>query len=88
MPAPPAPNTYTPQDRDTLQQRSANATEEHIVLATDLVVGKLAAHQVPYALMGGFSLRIRGSERLTLDADLAVGGTMLALRTALSGDSR
>lgn len=51
-------------------------------------MGKLAAGGVPYALMGGFSLRMRGSARLTRDADLAVGGTMLALKTALSGDSR
>ncbi|KAK3898708.1 hypothetical protein C8A05DRAFT_47053 [Staphylotrichum tortipilum] len=88
IPAPPPANTYTPQDRDTLQHKSADATEEHLVLATDLVVGKLAANRVPYALMGGFSLRIRGSARLTLDADLAVGGTMLALKTAISGDPR
>ncbi len=87
-PPPPPANTYTPEQRDALQRDSANATEEHLVLATDLAVEKLAADGIPYALMGGFSLRMRGSARQTLDVDLVVGGTMLALKTAMSGDSR
>ncbi|AEO66318.1 uncharacterized protein THITE_110755 [Thermothielavioides terrestris NRRL 8126] len=86
--APPPANTYTPQSRDSLQAASTHASEHHLVFAMDYIVEKLRAHGVPYALMGGFSLRLRGNPRQTVDVDLAVGGNMLQLRTALAGDPR
>jgi hypothetical protein len=50
------------------------------------MVQLLGNHDIPYAIMGGFSLRIRGSPRLTVDVDLAVGATMQQLRAALASD--
>jgi hypothetical protein len=68
--------------------QSHEATEDHIVDAADHIIQVLGSHHISYAIMGGFSLRIRGSERRTFDVDLAVGGNMLQLRTAFTADSR
>jgi hypothetical protein len=69
-----------------LDRRSRRALGDHLVYAADHTVQLLGNHDIPYAIMGGFSLRIRGSPRLTVDVDLAVGATMQQLRAALASD--
>lgn len=80
--------TYTHAQLESYVNQSHEATEDHIVDAADHIIQVLGSHHISYAIMGGFSLRIRGSERRTFDVDLAVGGNMLQLRTAFTADSR
>jgi len=83
-----AAKPYRPQELQRLNMQSEAATDDHLLDATDHVVQRLVAHGIPYAIMGGFSLRLRGCPRLTVDVDFAVEANMLQLRTALAGDSR
>jgi hypothetical protein len=80
--------TYTPQEMENYEKLSRKATEDHMVDAADHIVQVLERNGINYAIMGGFSLRIRGSNRDTFDVDLAVGANMLELRTALAADPR
>ncbi len=81
-------NSYKRGELSELDEDSKGATDYHLVDAADHVVQILDAHGIPYAIMGGFSLRLRGSPRVTFDLDLAVAASMLQLRTAFAGDSR
>jgi hypothetical protein len=46
------------------------------------------ANGIPYAFMGGFALKLRGSTRDTYDVDVAVGCTMQRLIEVLSAQPR
>lgn len=52
------------------------ALEAHLLAAADYVTEVLVRNQVSYALMGGLSLRLRGSSRGTHDVDIVVGCDM------------
>ncbi len=43
---------------------------------------------IPVAIMGGYSIILRGSPRSTHDVDIAIGATMAAVRQALVGEQR
>ena len=81
-------NTYNPGQLMNLVQRSRSASENHLFSAADYVVRVLTSNQITYAIMGGFSLRLRGSTRPTYDIDIAVGGTMLTLMQVVSAQTR
>jgi hypothetical protein len=80
------PGTYTHDQMVALQDYcKQNAKDDHLKLAAALVTKFLASAGIPYAIMGGFSLRIRGSPRQTYDVDLACGCNMAQLMSALKG---
>lgn len=43
---------------------------------------------ITVAIMGGYSVILRGSPRSTHDVDIAIGATMAAVRQALVGEQR
>lgn len=45
-------------------------------------------NNVPYAFMGGFAMRLRGSERCTQDIDVCVRISMLAVWRVVEGERR
>ena len=59
-----------------LKQNADTALEVHLLAAADYITEVLVQNQVSYALMGGLSLRLRGSTRGTQDVDIAVGCNM------------
>lgn len=59
-----------------------------LVAAADLVSQVFQANSIPYAFMGGFALKLRGSTRDTHDIDVAVECTMQRLIEVLSGQPR
>jgi hypothetical protein len=81
-------STYNADQLSKLEEDSQLASDVHIVYAADHVVQVLNDNNIPYAIMGGFSLRLRGNPRNTFDVDLAVGTNMLKLRTVFASDPR
>ena len=69
-------NTYEPYEMANLKQNADTALEVHLLAAADYITEVLVQNQVSYALMGGLSLRLRGSTRGTQDVDIAVGCNM------------
>jgi hypothetical protein len=46
------------------------------------------AEFIPFAFMGGYSLKLRGNKRDTCDVDIAFGGTMEQLIRCIVGQPR
>ncbi|KAE9363251.1 hypothetical protein N431DRAFT_450043 [Stipitochalara longipes BDJ] len=82
------PGTYTPQQHSQLTAESHNAGPENLTAATDYVTQIFRANGIPYALMGGFALKLRGNTRNTYDVDLAVGCDMSQLIAVLASQNR
>lgn len=64
-----------------LQEASASATENDLYAATDILLAILSTKfsvtlaNVPYAIMGGLAIKLRGKpDRFTHDVDMAIGG--------------
>ncbi|KAF2691387.1 hypothetical protein K458DRAFT_353109 [Lentithecium fluviatile CBS 122367] len=65
-----------------------HAANGQLIAAADFVSQVFRANNIPFALMGGFALKLRGSNRDTHDVDVAVGCTMQRLIEVLSAQSR
>ena len=82
------PGTYTHEQLGALLRPASRADLQQLVSAADFMSRVFQANEVPYAFMGGFALRLRGSDRETRDVDIAVGCTMLRLIEVLSAHTR
>jgi len=92
--APPLPQaqqpagTYTYQETANLTAQSQSAGPNHLTAAADYITQLFQTEGIPHALMGGFSLQLRGSPRNTFDVDIAVGCDMGQLIAVLSSQDR
>lgn len=76
-------------DRFTeLYSQSRRAEEDHLSLATKFLMGLFEQYEVPYGILGGWALRLRGSQRVTLDIDVAVSTTMGIIKDMLNLEER
>jgi len=82
------PGTYTHEQQQALGEAANRAAETHLFAAADFMSRLFEANRVPYAFMGGFALKLRGSSRDTKDVDIAVGCTMRLLIDVLSAQPR
>ncbi|KAJ4402999.1 hypothetical protein N0V85_005189 [Neurospora sp. IMI 360204] len=57
---------------DILNSSSKGATTSQLVAALDIVTDVLDKENIPYAIMGGFSLQLRGMQGVRQNVDLAV----------------
>ena len=78
---------------DTMQQQAyqaqAQAAETRSLRAAALYLSNhFRARHITIAIMGGFSVVLRGSIRRTHDIDIAVASSMGAVRQALQGEDR
>ncbi|KAH7395256.1 hypothetical protein DE146DRAFT_659654 [Phaeosphaeria sp. MPI-PUGE-AT-0046c] len=78
------PGTYTPEQMCTLTIAANRAVTSQLLAAAELMAQVFQANDIPYALMGGFALKLRGSTRDTYDVDVAVDCTMQRLIEVLS----
>ncbi|KAK2797857.1 hypothetical protein FQN50_009062 [Emmonsiellopsis sp. PD_5] len=79
-----AGGTYTVEQLHSYMRISESAGTNHLVSAAEYIVQVFRTNNIPVAIMGGFSLLLRGSPRETQDVDIAVGCTMLQLLQVLS----
>lgn len=81
---------YTLDQLDELEEMNEeNVTPEHLALAMDHVVRLLEVSNIPYAVMGGMHMIIRGyDERSTTDVDIAVQSNARDILQALASDRR
>ncbi|WEW60957.1 hypothetical protein PRK78_006445 [Emydomyces testavorans] len=79
---------YNWEEGLSLARESSRAELIQLVAAADHVACVLQGSTISFALMGGFSLWLRGSRRDTHDVDIAVGCNMLQLREVLSAQQR
>lgn len=86
QPQPADAGVYTPHQHPALVAASRAATTSHLIAAADLMSQVFEAKHVPYAFMGGFSLKVRGSARDTGDVDIAVGCNMHLLKEVLASE--
>lgn len=70
------PGTYSPEQQHALVAAANRAVTSQLFAAADLMSRVFQVNAVPYAFMGGFALKLRGSIRDTQDVDVAVGCTM------------
>lgn len=82
------PGTYTHEQQQVLIIAANRALTSQLLAAADLVSQVFQANDIPYALMGGLALKLRGSTRDTQDVDVAVECTMQRLIEVLSTQSR
>lgn len=82
------PNTYTPHEMMRLIATANTALDQHLFAATEYVTELLTQNRVSYTIMGGFSLRLRGSDRATHDVDIAVGCDMNRLLQLIRPQTR
>jgi hypothetical protein len=80
--------TYNVDEGNALGLASAASSSGHLLSAADYIIGLLETNRVPYALMGGFALKLRGSPRTTHDVDLTVGCSMGQLIQLLTSQPR
>ncbi|KAH6716629.1 hypothetical protein BKA61DRAFT_308518 [Leptodontidium sp. MPI-SDFR-AT-0119] len=80
--------TYTIPQSTSLAASSHLANSFHLHAAAHHITALLDSHGIPNALMGGFSMYLRGSTRVTHDIDVAVGSEMQTLLQALISDKR
>ncbi|KAE8151181.1 hypothetical protein BDV25DRAFT_139079 [Aspergillus avenaceus] len=83
-----AANTYGPNEMDFLLTAANGASDEHLFAAADYVTSLLMEYGIPYILMGGLSLRFRGSSRATHDVDIAVYCNMNRLLSVIRPQAR
>lgn len=86
----PVARVYTNDELDDLEERNEeNVTIDHLYFALDHVAGILEANNIPYALMGGFHMILRGFvSRTTNDVDLAVDAKPRPLLEILGQSAR
>jgi hypothetical protein len=82
------PGTYSVDQSVKLMEQARNVQDAHLYSAHNYITGVFQANKVSYAVMGGFSLRIRGSQRPTYDIDIVVGCNMLKLIQVLKPQNR
>ncbi|WEW55166.1 hypothetical protein PRK78_000595 [Emydomyces testavorans] len=85
---PQASRTYTVDQGFALASASAHAGFRHLLSAADFISQLLRGRNIPFAIMGGFSLGLRGSQRQTHDVDIATGCNMGQLIQAIAGQQR
>jgi hypothetical protein len=73
------PGTYTVEQGLNLTAMSHQTELNNLISAADHVTEIFQTGDISYALMGGFSLKLRGSPRNTFDVDVAVGYNMVQL---------
>lgn len=79
---------YTVEQGFSLASASARADVRHLLSAADFITQLFEGKSIPFAIMGGFSLGLRGSRRQTHDVDIAAGCTMRQLQQAIAGQPR
>ncbi|PVH73494.1 hypothetical protein DL98DRAFT_607255 [Cadophora sp. DSE1049] len=80
--------TYNVHQSHPLASSAYLASELYLHAAALYITTLLDTHDIPNALMGGFSMYLRGSTRVTHDIDVAVGCDMQTLLQALSPEKR
>lgn len=85
-----ADRVYTLDELDVLEQmNNENVTQEHLDIVTEYVVSVLNDSDIPYAIMGGMHMIMRGFEdRTTTDVDIAVQSDTRTILRALESDPR
>lgn len=79
----------TKYDSEEERERNPNAPPlENLATAARYVASKIKAVGGTYALMGGFSLLMMGSQRPTRDVDMVTTLNMRDLRHLIVGDER
>ena len=78
------PGTYTVEQSISLGSASANAHASPLTAAADFISQIYEENDIAYALMGRFSMMLRGSTRRTFDIDIATGCNMQLLIQVLS----
>lgn len=82
-------NTYDMnEDIDDLEEQSENAGAANFVAARDYMLNLLKGRGIAASLMGGYSLLMRGSPRITLDIDIGVRARIKDLDEKVKGDPR
>ena len=82
------PGTYTPAEGFGLATAAMARTSPELASAADYSIQVLQVNRIPFALMGGFSMKLRGSRRTTHDVDIAVGCNMLRLKSVMTRQKR
>lgn len=83
-----ASRTYTVEKGFALCSTSAQATYIHLLSAAVYMSRLLTRRGIPFAIMGGFSLKLRGCQRATQDVDIATECNMGQLIQAIAGRKR
>ena len=81
-------NTYHINDLDDLEEKAADANPENFVAARGYISRLLNRNSIKWALMGGYSLSLRGSSRRTFDIDVAVQATMLTMQKIIKDEQQ
>jgi hypothetical protein len=81
-------NTYDMDDLDDLEEEAARASSANFIAARDYVLSLLGGNGVQGALLGGYSLSLRGSPRKTYDIDVAVEATMRDVQRIVRDEQR
>ena len=81
-------NTYHINDLDDLEEKAVDANSRNFAAARDYVSRLLNRNSVRWALMGGYSLSLRGSGRRTFDIDVAVQATMLTMQNIIKNEQQ
>ena len=71
-----------------LMTQAREASDQHLEAATYYMLELLQKHDIRAAMMGGYSLKLRGSPRRTYDADIGVQTTMRNLREKMQIEQR
>ena len=81
---------YTIDELDELEETNEhNVTLGHLIAAMEHVIRLLESSGIPYAVMGGMHMIMRGyADRTTSDVDIAVETNARNLLQALSSDQR
>lgn len=80
--------TYNAEQGFQLSALAHEARIGNLIAAADHIIEIFQAFGIPYSLMGGFSLNMRGSQRNTYDVDVAIGCEMVQLIEALKTQPR
>ncbi|EGD94149.1 hypothetical protein TESG_01673 [Trichophyton tonsurans CBS 112818] len=74
---PPPPGTYTSSQAFVMAATAATRTKpEHLLSATQCICRILHENQIPFAIMGGFSLALRGGQRTVDSGRSDLGGSL------------
>lgn len=71
-----------------LYSQSRKVDEEHLALATKYLIGVFQQYDVPYAVLGGWAVYLRGNRRATQDVDVAVRSPMEIIKAVLLLEQR
>jgi len=82
------PGTYNAEQGFQFSALAHEARIGNLIAAADHIILIFQAFGLPHSLMGGFSLKMRGSQRNTYDVDVAIGCEMVQLIEALKTQPR